>query len=85
MGVLPPRVEKLLLLFQQAIEAERAAQARYARAIELCDDDLLRGVLAQLRDDEARHERELVARYSQIRKGLGGPPAETGGRKETPP
>ena len=70
MSTLPHRVEQLFLLFKEAIEDERAAQKKYLRAMELCDDENLRNAFKAFHDDEVRHERDLVARYSSMRQAL---------------
>jgi rubrerythrin len=70
MSALPEKVEKLLVIFNQAIEAEKAAQETYRRARDLCEDGMLKEILEGFRKDEERHERELIARYNKIRAEL---------------
>ena len=41
---LPKKIEKLLLAFKKAVEAERDAQAMYLQVKELSDDDILKKV-----------------------------------------
>ena len=71
MSALPERVEKLFSVFREAIDDERAAQKVYLQAMELCDDDIMRNAFEALYQDEARHEKELKARYSEMRRQLG--------------
>ncbi len=47
---------------------ERKAQRVYARALSLCTDPALRPVLQAMIDDEARHEKILIARYNALAK-----------------
>lgn len=61
------RTKKLFLIFKKAVDEERAAQAMYKEAKELCDDDSLKKIFAYLYKDEVRHENELIKRYNQLR------------------
>ncbi len=65
---LPEKVEKLLVTFKKAIEAEKESQATYLEAKELTDDELLKKVFEDLYQDEVRHEQELVKRYNTLRQ-----------------
>jgi rubrerythrin len=60
-------VRKLFEVFKTAIENERASQELYKSAMELCEDDLTRGILKGMYEDEVRHERALIERYNAIR------------------
>ncbi len=64
---LPENVRKLLGIFKKAIGAEKSAQAMYAQAKELTDDEALKEVLEGFYQDELRHERELIDRYNKMR------------------
>jgi rubrerythrin len=67
MSALPEKVQKLLVIFKQAIESEKGAQEAYAQARDLCDDPMLKEILEGFRKDEERHERELKIRYAKLR------------------
>ena len=41
---LPEKVQKLFLIFKQAVEDERNAQVMYKKAAELCEDEMCREV-----------------------------------------
>lgn len=76
-GILSEREQRLLLVFRQAIEDERRAQDTYAEALTITDDPMLLAVFAALRDDEARHERELASRYSEFKQRFLSSPQKT--------
>lgn len=59
---------KLFMIFKDAVTAERDAQTKYEAAIQLCEDPQLKSVLKSFCDDEARHEKEIMARYQHFRK-----------------
>jgi rubrerythrin len=40
----------------------------YQKAIDLCEDPKLKEVLLGFRDDESRHEKEVLARYMHFKK-----------------
>lgn len=60
--------KKLFAILRSAIQAERGAQAMYQEAIDLCEEPMLKAVLKAFRDDEVRHEKEVLARYHQFKK-----------------
>ena len=60
--------KKLFLIFKRAVHAERKAQEMYREAVGLCTDPMLKAVLTGFCEDEARHEKEVIARYHQFRK-----------------
>ena len=66
------RQEELYEVFKMAISSEKAAQAMYDSALSYCDDKVMREILTGLRDDEKRHEKELVHLHSQLKKAFGG-------------
>jgi len=57
--------------FKLAIEAERQAQAMYSRLKGMSDTELLRQLFEGFRQDEVRHENELVSRYNELRRESG--------------
>jgi rubrerythrin len=59
--------KKLFAIFRSAIQAERDAQAMYQGAIDLCEDPMLRAVFQGFKEDEARHEKGVLARYHQFK------------------
>lgn len=61
------RETRLFLIFKDAIESERAAQARYQEAVEYCDDPELRTILQAIRCEEAHHEQALVGWYEALK------------------
>jgi rubrerythrin len=63
--------KKLFAIFRSAIQAERSAQAMYQEAVDLCEEPMLKAVLKGLRDEEVRHEKEVLARYHQFSKDFG--------------
>jgi rubrerythrin len=62
------RQMELYEVFNMAISSEKAAQAMYDSALSYCDDEVMRQILTGLRDDEKRHEKELVHLHSQLQK-----------------
>lgn len=59
---------ELYKIFKMAIRAELRAQQMYQDAIANCDDQELKGILASLRDDEKRHEKELNEMYRELKQ-----------------
>ena len=66
------RAEKLFEIFQEAVESERQARARYEEAASLCEDGELRQVLLAFAEDELRHEREILARFKEVSEKASG-------------
>jgi rubrerythrin len=64
---LTEKQERLLALFQVAIEREQASQKLYADMAATCEDDDLRQVIETLRDSERVHEEVLLERYKLLR------------------
>ena len=60
--------KRLFLIFRKAVRAEREAREMYQEAVGLCSDPMLKAVLTGFYEDEARHEKEVIARYHQFRK-----------------
>ncbi len=65
---LPENIGKLFLIFKQAVEAERAAQATYLQAKNLSDDNVLKEIFEGFYQDEMRHEHVLIERYKKLRQ-----------------
>jgi rubrerythrin len=61
------RQEKLAKIFKKAIKMEQKAQRTYQKAIANCDDRDLKQILAGLRGDEARHEKELTSLFEDMK------------------
>jgi rubrerythrin len=66
------RQMELYEVFQMAITSEKAAQAMYDSALSYCDDEMMREILTGLREDEKRHEKELVHLHSKLKKAIDG-------------
>ena len=66
------RLERLFEIFQEAAESERQARMRYQEAADLCQDPDLKDILLAFAEDEARHEREVVARFREMAAKLAG-------------
>ena len=62
------RQMELYEVFQMAISSEKAAQAMYDSALSCCDDEVTREILTGLREDEKRHEKELVHLHATLKK-----------------
>lgn len=64
----------LLAILEEAIDDERAAQAKYRHGLEHCADEEACRIFEQLLREEQAHERALTARYAEVKKriGLGG-------------
>ena len=63
--------KKLFTIFQKAIEAEQCAQEMYREAISLCGDPQMREILEGFYNDEARHEKEILAKYRKLKEEFG--------------
>ena len=63
--------EGLLLILEEAIEDERAAQDKYRRGLDRCADAEACHVFEQLLQEEEAHERTLSARYAEVKKRIG--------------
>jgi rubrerythrin len=61
-------VGKLLLLFRQAIEAEREAQVLYDDMLASCEDPSLRKILEEFVRTEKGHEESLLLQYRRLRQ-----------------
>ncbi len=59
--------ERLLALFQVAIEREQQSQKLYADMAATCEDDDLRHIIETLGDSERMHEEVLLERYKLLR------------------
>lgn len=59
--------EQLAGIFAMAIRAERRAQKMYQEALQRCGDDVMRGILEGLWEDEVRHEKEITALHEELR------------------
>ncbi|HNQ79106.1 MAG TPA: ferritin-like domain-containing protein [Acidobacteriota bacterium] len=63
--------KKLFTIFQKAVEAEQSAQAMYREAMALCSDPKMREILQGFYNDEARHEKEILAKYRKLKEEFG--------------
>ncbi len=63
--------EGLLVILEEAMADERAAQEKYRRGLERCADDDACRVFEQLLREEEAHERALAARYAEVKKRIG--------------
>ena len=59
--------EKLLLLFKEAIEAERTAQNKYTQMMQNCEDPELAQILESFRESEENHEQQLMRMYAALK------------------
>jgi rubrerythrin len=66
------RIQKLFDIFQEALEAERAASQRYEEAAALCEDGELREILLAFAEEERKHEREILLRFQEIARKMPG-------------
>jgi rubrerythrin len=66
-NALTEKQERLLALFQVAIEREQAAQKLYADMAATCEDDDLRHIIETLGNSERMHEEVLLERYKLLR------------------
>jgi rubrerythrin len=81
---LAKRLEELSKIFSLAIRSEQASQKMYAKAMSCCDDAEWRGLLAALRADEVRHEKELKSLFAELTNFLAlQAAAKSGARKKT--
>jgi len=67
-GEMTEKTRQLFLIFRDAVQRERDAQALYKQAAALCEDKALKGLLMGFYRDEARHEKALVQRYNRLAK-----------------
>jgi rubrerythrin len=65
---MPEKEGELFLIFRDAVQREREAQATYKHAAELCEDKQLKKLLMGFYRDETRHEKALVQQYNRLRK-----------------
>ncbi len=61
----------LLVILEEAMADERAAQEKYRRGLARCADDDACRVFEQLLREEEAHERALAARYAEVKKRIG--------------
>ncbi len=66
-NALTEKQERLLALFQIAIEREQASQKLYADMAAVCEDDDLRHIIETLAASERMHEEVLLERYKLLR------------------
>jgi rubrerythrin len=66
-NALTEKQERLLALFQIAIEREQASQKLYADMAAVCEDDDLRHIIETLGASERMHEEVLLERYKLLR------------------
>lgn len=66
------RIHKLFDIFQEALEAERAASRRYEEAASLCEDGELKEILLAFAEEERKHEREILLRFRDIARKMPG-------------
>lgn len=59
---------KLMKYFSEAIEAEKASQSLYEKAIETCDDEEIKSILVEFMRDEIRHEKVIVEKYRILKE-----------------
>jgi rubrerythrin len=65
------KTKRIFAIFKEAIEGERAAQAMYKEAAEVCEDQSLKKVFEGFYEDERRHEQELFNRYTRLSNEYG--------------
>jgi len=68
---MPEKARQLFLIFKDAVQREREAQAIYQHAAELCQDEELKQLLEGFYRDEVRHEEALIQRYNDLRDRYG--------------
>jgi rubrerythrin len=66
-NALTEKQERLLALFQIAIEREQASQKLYADMAAACEDADLRHIIETLGASERMHEEVLLERYKLLR------------------
>jgi rubrerythrin len=62
---------ELLVILEEAMADEQAAQEKYRRGLERCADPEACAVFEQLLHEELAHERVLQARYVEVKKRIG--------------
>jgi rubrerythrin len=67
----PPGDDDLLVILEEAIADERAAQERYRAGVKRCSDVEVCKMFEQLLHDEIAHERALQARHAEVKKRIG--------------
>ena len=65
---LTEKQEKLLVLFRNAIENERAAQEAYGEMLLVADEPTLKSLIESFIEQERRHEEILTKKYAELRK-----------------
>ena len=65
--IMTQRQAELFRVFKVAIQAERGAQSRYLKALDLCDDPELAKVFAAFHSEEVKHEAALMDMYDDYR------------------
>jgi rubrerythrin len=63
--------EDLLAILDEAIADERAAQDKYRRGLDRCADPGACELFERLLREERAHEKDLEARYAEVKKRLG--------------
>jgi rubrerythrin len=67
-GPLTENQKKLLALFREAIEKERAAQEFYAQMLGLSQEPTLKRVIESFIREEKGHEEKLMEKYTELRQ-----------------
>ncbi|MHB0914946.1 MAG: ferritin family protein [Thermoleophilia bacterium] len=65
---LTEKQQKLLALFRAAIEKEREAQKDYTAMLDYVDGPTLKRVIESFIEQEKRHEKILMEKYSELRE-----------------
>jgi rubrerythrin len=65
------KTRELFMIFRDAVQREREAQAIYKRAADLCEDEEIKKLLESFYKDEVRHEEALIQRYNDLRNIYG--------------
>ncbi len=63
--------EELLAILDEALADERAAQDKYRRGLDRCADPDACELFERLLREERAHEKDLEARYIEVKKRLG--------------
>jgi len=63
--------DDLLVILEEAIADERAAQDKYRSGLERCADPAACQLFEQLLREESGHEKVLEARYVEVKKRIG--------------
>jgi rubrerythrin len=63
--------DDLLVILEEAMTDERAAQDKYRRGLEHCADPASCELFEQLLREELAHEKVLEARYVEVKKRIG--------------